>query len=453
MAGRATKINMTDRWLQALRKKRHPPEPRLVFFYDGTCPGLNLLWTPTALSWGMTKRWPGKDGDGKNPTWRSLGAVYIPPKPPKDEEAPKPEEEKPEDQMTGGALTLAEARAKARRWLDQLSRGIDPVAEAKRSKAERQLRYTFAQVRAEHIEHHWKRNGLAKAGEAERLLKREFSDLDDLFADEITDQDVDKAIQAIIARNAPSQARNALGYLRGLYTWLMANPRYGIKASPVTGLRPAKLIGEKKSRDRWLRDAELRAVWNTADAFGPAASAIRLLILTAKRLNEIVRLSWKEIDLDKGEIIIPGRRMKGKNAPDHLVPITLEMAKILRALPRWNRGDFVFSTTGGKLPMTVGSKIKNKLDAIVGFDDWVWHDLRRTARTNFSKLAIAEPVREALLAHVKKGMEKTYDIHDFAQEKRDGLMLWESALMRIVNPSPATVTNLGEELVARRGAA
>jgi hypothetical protein len=25
--------------------------------------------------------------------------------------------------------------------------------------------------------------------------------------------------------------------------------------------------------------------------------------------------------------------------------------------------------------------------------------------------------------------------------------------MRIVNPSPATVTNLGEELVARRGAA
>jgi integrase len=442
MAGRAEKINMTDRWLLALRKKRHPQTPRLIFYYDGTCPGLNVLWTPTALSWGMTKRWPDKDSDGKNPTWRSLGAVYIAPKPPKGKEA---EEEKPEEKMTGGALTLLEARAKARRWLDQLSRGVDPVAEAKRAKAENRRRITFSELRDEHIKRHWRNetSPLRKADEAERVLKREFKAWDDRAAADITADDVDAIMTAIIDRPAVGQARNVFGYLRGLYAWGIGNRRYGLKVSPCDGFSPARMFGQKPTRKRWLRDHELGAVWNTITTVDArVAPIVHLLVLTACRLNEIAALQWKEIG--EHEIIIPWWRMKTK--VDHLIPVTPMIRQILDSVPR-NNGTYVFSTTGGRRPMTVGSLIKNKLDAALawppmmneeGQDEnaWRWHDLRRTARTNFSKLAIAEPVREALLAHVKKGIEKNYDIHGYVQEKRDGLMLWEAALMKIVNPPP-----------------
>jgi integrase len=449
MAGRADKVDITDRWLRALRNKKHPGKPRLVFRYDAVVPGLNLLWTPTALSWGMTKRWP---GSSEHPSWRSLGAVYEPPKPQRGEKVTEQRQEQQE--IAGGALTLAEARAKARRWLDLLSRGIDPAAEEKRVRTENRRRYTFAQVRDEHIKHHWKRKGLAKADEAERLLRKEFAAWDDRPAADITAQDVDEAIQVIVDRGAEYQAHNAFGYGRGLYTWLIANPRFGIKESPFAGLSPVKMIGAKKSRTRWLSDKELRDVWNAAGKLSRAGPVIKLLCLTPQRLNEIAGLSWSEIDLDKGEIVIPANRPGVKNKVDHLVPLTPKAIEILRAIPKTERGDCVFSTTDGAKPMTIGSKIKKQIDALLPPDmkAWIWHDLRRSVRTNFTKLGIPEEVREALMAHVKTGLIKTYDMHDWADEKRDGLMRWEARLMSIVNQPPSDVADLAEVRAGRAGA-
>jgi hypothetical protein len=55
-----------------------------------------------------------------------------------------------------------------------------------------------------------------------------------------------------------------------------------------------------------------------------------------------------------------------------------------------------------------------------GFDDWVNHDIRRTVRTNLSRLAIEEHVRELMLAHTRKGIAGVYDRHSYLDEKRAG---------------------------------
>jgi integrase len=445
MARRAAKVELTDRFLRSLKNKTHPAEPPLVFIYDGVCPGLNVLWTTTGhLSFGMTKRWPGK----VSPTWRALGAVYLPPKEPK-KASPAPAG----DEITGGALTLAEARAKARRWLERLDRGIDPVHEAKQQRREAVQRITFAALREEHIKRHWRAGKLRKADEAERLLKKEFAAWDARPAADITGDDVDEVITAIVDRGAVGQARNVFAYLRGLYSWALGNRRYRIRTSPCDGFSPTKMFGEKPTGTRWLKDDELRAVWAAAPVLGHAAPVLKLLIVTACRLNEIAGLRREEIGEE--EIVIPAARMKPK--VDFLVPITPGIRKIVDALPKQD-GPCVFSTTDGRVPMTIGSKLKNKLDEAVrkgrrdaGLPDiapWTWHDLRRTARTNFSKLSISEEVREALLAHIKKGITKNYDLHDYAQEKRDALMKWEAALARILIPPVPTVEDFAEH--ARR---
>src|SRR5262249_19038125 len=116
----------------------------------------------------------------------------------------------------------------------------------------------------------------------------------------------------------------------------------------------------------------------------PFAPLIRLLILTGQRLNDIAELSWGEVDFDKAIITIPANRMKMKAA--HIVPLARDALTLLKGLPRFSGGPFVFTTTNGRLPVSLGSTIKDELDALSSVADWVFHDIRRTVRTNFSAL-------------------------------------------------------------------
>ena len=59
------------------------------------------------------------------------------------------------------------------------------------------------------------------------------------------------------------------------------------------------------------------------------AAAIRLLMLTGCRKNEIVRLKWKDVDIDAGEI----RIADGKTGA-RLVPLSPAAADVLSGLPR-----------------------------------------------------------------------------------------------------------------------
>jgi hypothetical protein len=59
-------------------------------------------------------------------------------------------------------------------------------------------------------------------------------------------------------------------------------------------------------------------------------------------------------------------------------------------------------------------------------------------RSNLSALRIEEEVREAVLAHARPGIKSTYDLHDYADEKRQALELWAARLRTIVQPPSAT---------------
>jgi len=81
----------------------------------------------------------------------------------------------------------------------------------------------------------------------------------------------------------------------------------------------------------------------------PTAPFVRLLILTGQRLREVAEMTWNEVDLDKGLWTIPLERMKGEAA--HEVPLAPAAVEVLRGMPRWS-GEYVFSTTGGKRPIS-----------------------------------------------------------------------------------------------------
>jgi integrase len=423
--------NLTDRFIKSREKA---PAGRRVDYPDAVVSGLALRVTDRGhKSFVLIARYPLQP---KNPTRRALGDCYLPKK---GEVAPGGEE------VRNGALTLAEARRKAREWLDLISRGIDPKVEEERRRAEARRRQvnTFASVALDFLDRHASK--LAKSAEAERIIKGEFVKRWGVRPiTEIARQEVSAAIRAIVKRGAPYQAHNAFGYLRKLFNWAIGTGEYGIDASPLDRLQPKELIGTRVARTRTLTDGELRAVWFAAGRMGyPYGPLFRLLILTGQREREVADMSWSEVDFDQKMWSIKARRMKGDRA--HEVPLAPDALALLQELPRFTAGDYVFTTTAGAKPINGFGKAKIRSDKLSGVSGWVIHDLRRTMRTHLSALPVEDLVRELVIAHAKPSLHKVYDQHAYQDEKRRCFELWEARLLSIVEPRPpGGVTDLAE---------
>jgi integrase len=72
---------------------------------------------------------------------------------------------------------------------------------------------------------------------------------------------------------------------------------------------------------------------------------------------------------------------------------------------------------------------------MVNLPHWTLHDLRRTVRTNLSRLGVIQEVAEAVVAHRKQGVVKVYNRYDYLTETRAALEAWSTRLLEIVGRS------------------
>jgi integrase len=423
---------LTDRKLQSLK-----PDATVADslghhdVWDAVVPGLGVRTSKTGRrTFVLMARFPGS----KNPTRRALG-VY-------------------------GELSLEQARAKARNWLELLRKGIDPAIaeEEKRRTAIRLQEATFAAIATEYLRLHVVGTDPDRPRQRRALeVARDFNIFIRMWGERpitsISRHDVLTLIENVRDRGtfatleggkgapAPEQARSLLGYLKTFFGWAIERGTYGLETSPADHVRASRVIGDKHSSDRVLADAEIRAFWSaTGEMSYPFNSIYRLLLLTGLRLNEVADAAWPEFDFAQEIWTIPAHRMKGKNgkARQHSVPLTPDMLAILSALPRFNGGPYLFSATNGESPAWVSSEIKARLDAAMvkrlraDLPPWVNHDLRRTLRSRLSELRVNADVAEAVLAHVRPGIRGVYDRHEYLDEKREALTLWAGHLRRIV---------------------
>jgi integrase len=341
------------------------------------------------------------------------------------------------------ALRLSEARDQARKTLADLTAGIHPgerAAATRKAEAARTANL-FANIAEEFITRHAakKRTAIPIAQLIRRELvsrwgKRPITDIGraDIItmADEITD------------RGTPFAAHQALIYARRLFNWAIARDTYGLNHSPCDRLSASDLIGPPQPRQRLLSDAELQLLWRATEGESrevyPYAPYVRLLLLTGQRRAEGANATWDEFDLAKAVWIIPAARMKN-NSP-HEIPLSPAAVHLLASLPRFLNGQYVFSTTAGTRPISGFTQYKTKLDRRIaelappGMADWRLHDLRRTMRTHLSALPVSPMVAELVIGHRQRGLQRVYDLHSYAAEKRQALELWAARLSAIVEP-------------------
>ena len=446
------KKNLNDRGLKALKSA---PENELYDVMDSVVPGFGVRVSDTGRkTFILLTRFPGS----KNPTRRALGEY--------------------------GALTLEKARQKARDWLELVRQGKDPRDEEERLRAaeQRKRANSFRAVAEDFIREKLGKKvykssegeeivtyAERKGREVENDIRREF--LPAWGGRPVTDIaafDVVQIVKAAKDRGAPYQAHNLLGTARRLFSWAIDQQAYGLETSPCDRLKPKAIIGPKAFRTRVLNDSELRALWKATeeteiakDVHGlgyPYGPLFRMLALTGQRKSEVAEAQWSEFDLTRKLWVIPAERMKA-DAP-HVVPLSDDVVAILKSLPKFSKGDYLFSTTYGKTPVNGFSKAKTALDKAVlaelrkadgkaKLPDFVIHDIRRTMRTGLSALPISTDVAELVIAHTRPGLRKVYDQYAFEAEKRKALELWAGQLRDIIEPPPANVVNLGKSISAR----
>ena len=417
------KRTLNDRIVKALKPAK---TGKLYDVMDTVVPGFGVRVSDKGRrTFVLTSRYPGSN----NPTRRAIGVF--------------------------GEIGLAEARGKAREWLELIRQGRDPQEQEERLRLaeQRKRANSFAAVAEDFITD--KLPGERKGKEVERDIRREFIPVwGGRPITEVTAFDVRAVVKAAKDRGAPAQAHNLLGTARRLFGWAIDQQVYGIETSPCDRLKPKAIIGEKAIRTRILRDDELRAFWNASDKIGyPYGRMNQVLALTGQRKSEVAEARWSEFDLERKLWTIPAERMKADAA--HVVPLTADVIAILESLPRFKRGDYLFSSSFGERAVTAFSKAKSILDKAMlaelrkdnpkaELSPFVLHDIRRTMRTGLSALPVPDLVRELVIAHTKPGLHKVYDQYAYLDEKRHALDLWAARLRSIVSPPPANVVDSGQ---------
>jgi integrase len=369
-------------------------------------PGLILRVTRTGKkSWSLVARRPGH----KNPSRFFLGDFRH--------------------------LTLTEARTKAHDFKAVLRDGGDPVADKRKRRAEAAAEAnaepdTVRSVSVRFLKHC--RNKNRTIGEQERIMGRDVLPAwGDRPLAEIQRRDVLKLLERK-ADTSPFMANRLLALVRRFFNWavevdlLNDNPAAGVKAPH-----------EEKSRERVLRDDELKTVWLAADDMGhPFGPITQLLILTAQRRDEVVAMRWSEISATGKEWVIPGKRTK--NEKENRVPLCDTALAIIEAQPTIDGSDFVFpsSRTPTKKPASGLSRAKRRLDDASGVTGWRYHDLRRTAASGMARAKVPPHVVEKILNHVGGtlgGVAGIYNRFGYDAEKRHALETWSAHVEGLVS--------------------
>jgi len=397
---------ITHRFVESVRPKAARTE-----YPDAGCPGLYLIVQPTGTrSWAFRFRHNGANGK------KTLGRADV------------------------GGLSLAAARAAAAAHRHRLEREDDVTAVTpvtpKTAGGEDKIETAVASFLELHA---YRKTRASTAWATERVFNRiVLPAWRGRTIDSIRKRDVIDLVESVAVSGRGYLANRTLGTCSKFFNWLVA--RDVLAFSPVTGIEKPH---EEEIRDRVLTDDELRKLWLACADEDPFGQALRVLITTGARRNEVSQMRRSEVDED-GIWTLP--RERSKNRRPHKISLPTQAQTIIAAMPYLADCDFVF-TADGKKPVTGWDKAKVRISARAGIaaDTWRLHDLRRTCASGMQKLGVQVPVIEKALNHISgtfRGIVGVYQQHDYADEVRIALQRWADHVEEIVDGKPAKVVKL-----------
>jgi integrase len=322
------------------------------------------------------------------------------------------------------ALTLAQARDRARDELHAASKGDDPAQlkqAARKAETVEQLADDFIAKYSKPRKKSWK-------ADQQRLNRHVLPTWKHRAAADITRADVRQLVAHVAEESGPIEANRTVSLLSKLFAFGLNEDV--VKASPATKIPKP---GLEQSRDRVLNDGELRAlwkVWKTLDE--PMGDYFKLMLLTAQRGQEVRDMKWSDVDLASSWWTIPSTSAKNKTT--HRVYLGASAGAIIAARLAVADKDDEYVLAGAR-----GRRQVYEAAADFGIENCHPHDLRRTAASMMASGSVSRFIIGRVLNHVEQGVTKVYDRHSYDPEKQAALIWWDSKLRAIIKGKSAAV--------------
>ncbi len=332
-------------------------------------------------------------------------------------------------------ISLKQARQEAFRLKGFLEEGRDPKIAKRLEKQEISTAITIEELFGSWYESYCKVNKTMHKEIKRSFELYVFPELGSLPVNEVTAHLWLKLLEEIMA-SRQSIADRILVNSKQMLNWGVR--RELINKNPIEQITAKKDLQIKtETNNRFFSDDEI-SLFQEAIHHSRMAKKnkifLQLCLIYGCRNGEL-RCSKKEhFNFVDGIWTIPPENHKiGKMTKKPLIrPITSEIQILLEeAFSISDGSEYVFLNANGNtmmsrsatlsLPPNISQWIrKNKK---IELEHWSVHDLRKTARTNFSQLT--EPhVAEIMLGHKLAGQWQVYDLYDYLKEQKEALLKW-----------------------------
>ncbi|MCP5396004.1 MAG: integrase arm-type DNA-binding domain-containing protein [Sphingomonadaceae bacterium] len=321
-------------------------------------------------------------------------------------------------------VRLAEARKAAIDMRRDIQRGIDPVAERQRERAEVP---SFADAaRQVHTEQKagWK-NGKHREQWITTLEKYAFARLGDRLVNDIEGPAI-REVLLDIWLDKPETARRVKQRIGVVLDWAYAN---GFRATEASMRSLGRALPRQPKKDGHFAAMPYEKVPGFIAYLHQRESVARLalefLILTAARSGEVRGATSSEVDLAARLWTVPAARMKIGKA--HCVPLSDAAVRVLeRARPYYAQcSDLIFPGRNVLRPMSDMTLLKILR---YGQFDYTVHGFRSSFR-DWAAECTSYPgeVAEAALAHtVANKVEAAYRRTNYLDKRRELMRQWEA---------------------------
>ena len=200
-------------------------------------------------------------------------------------------------------------------------------------------------------------------------------------------------------RNTPCAANEAVALLSR-----MLNRAEAWGLTPAGG-NPCRHVVKyrQRRRERFLTEREFRRIGRTLAALEAAgrvpvhaAAALRLLMLTGCRCNEILALRWDDVHLDAREI-----RLRDSKTGPRVVALSPAAERVLEGLPRVAGNPWVIAGRRPGTRLTHLAYYWYRVREPAGLGDVRLHDLRHSFASRALALGETLPMIGKLLGHTK----------------------------------------------------
>jgi integrase len=293
---------------------------------------------------------------------------------------------------------VAAAREQAKALKRRIDMGEDPMAERDAAKTAPTVQGLADRYLAEHAPRKRERSA---AEDASLLRQHILPRLGRVRVDAVRRADIE-AMHREISRVTPTRANRVQSLAHKMFAlaigWDMRpdNPCKGIERNP------------ENRRERYLTQAELERLLTilSAHPYQSSACAVRLLLLTGARRNEVLGATWGEFDLSGGTWTKPASNTK--QAKTHRIPLSAAAIELLADMHAKADGPALFPGRRGAEQQRGLKTFWGTVTRQADIEGVRLHDLRHSYASYLASAGMSLPLIGALLGHTQAATTQRY---------------------------------------------